>query len=153
MLDPDRRSKRHRSQRLSRVGREFCRIDGRIRAGAKRQRYRARYPGDFGLRVRTPDGFNESTTTAKARDGFHDAGGRIFLCQFAPGERGVSTRRSDKGFGARPGRTTDEREDFLMMTKPGASAFPVSKNVSEMKASSTLAAMQAADAMRHARID
>jgi aspartate aminotransferase len=40
-----------------------------------------------------------------------------------------------------------------MMTKPGASAFPVSKNVSEMKPSSTMAAMQAADAMRHAGVD
>src|SRR6267142_2331856 len=36
-----------------------------------------------------------------------------------------------------------------MMTKPTAS-FPVSDNVAEMKASSTLAAMQAADAMRAA---
>ena len=40
-----------------------------------------------------------------------------------------------------------------MMTKPTTSAFPVSENVAEMKASSTLAAMQAADAMRQAGID
>jgi aspartate aminotransferase len=40
-----------------------------------------------------------------------------------------------------------------MMTKPTASAFPVSNNVAEMKASSTLAAMQAADAMRAAGVD
>ena len=40
-----------------------------------------------------------------------------------------------------------------MMTKPTASAFPVSRNVSEMKASSTLAAMQAAEAMRAAGVD
>ncbi|MEA2958781.1 MAG: aspartate aminotransferase [Alphaproteobacteria bacterium] len=39
-----------------------------------------------------------------------------------------------------------------MMTKPTAS-FPVSDNVAEMKASSTLAAMQAADAMRAAGVD
>lgn len=39
-----------------------------------------------------------------------------------------------------------------MMTKPTA-AFPVSDNVAEMKASSTLAAMQAADAMRAAGVD
>ena len=39
-----------------------------------------------------------------------------------------------------------------MMTKPTAS-FPVSENVLEMKASSTLAAMQAADAMRSAGVD
>jgi aspartate aminotransferase len=39
-----------------------------------------------------------------------------------------------------------------MMSKPTAS-FPVSDNVSEMKASSTLAAMQAADAMRAAGVD
>lgn len=39
-----------------------------------------------------------------------------------------------------------------MMTKPTAS-FPVSDNVAEMKASSTLAAMQAADAMRLAGVD
>src|SRR5258706_12236234 len=39
-----------------------------------------------------------------------------------------------------------------MMTKPTAS-FPVSLNVAEMKASSTLAAMQAADAMRAAGVD
>jgi aspartate aminotransferase len=39
-----------------------------------------------------------------------------------------------------------------MMTKPGA-AFPVSENVAEMKASSTLAAMQAADSMRAAGVD
>ena len=39
-----------------------------------------------------------------------------------------------------------------MMTKPTAS-FPVSENVAEMKASSTLAAMQAADAMRAAGVD
>jgi len=39
-----------------------------------------------------------------------------------------------------------------MMTKPTAS-FPVSENVAEMKASSTLAAMQAADAMRSAGVD
>src|SRR5882762_4310675 len=39
-----------------------------------------------------------------------------------------------------------------MMTKPTAS-FPVSDNVAEMKASSTLAAMQAADAMRSAGVD
>ena len=40
-----------------------------------------------------------------------------------------------------------------MMTKPTASAFPVSDNVAEMKASSTLAAMQAAEAMRAAGVD
>ena len=40
-----------------------------------------------------------------------------------------------------------------MMTKPTASPFPVSVNVSEMKASSTLAAMQAAEAMRAAGVD
>lgn len=40
-----------------------------------------------------------------------------------------------------------------MMTKPTASAFPVSDNVTEMKASLTLAAMQAADAMRAAGVD
>src|ERR1700692_715193 len=40
-----------------------------------------------------------------------------------------------------------------MMTKPTASAFPVSLNVAEMKASSTLAAMQAAEAMRSAGVD
>lgn len=39
-----------------------------------------------------------------------------------------------------------------MMTKPVAS-FPVSENVAEMKASSTLAAMQAADSMRAAGVD
>src|SRR5207237_9601008 len=39
-----------------------------------------------------------------------------------------------------------------MMTKPTAS-FPVSRNVAEMKASSTLAAMQAADSMRAAGVD
>jgi aspartate aminotransferase len=39
-----------------------------------------------------------------------------------------------------------------MTTKPTAS-FPVSENVAEMKASSTLAAMQAADSMRAAGID
>src|SRR4030088_3047573 len=39
-----------------------------------------------------------------------------------------------------------------MMTKPTAS-FPVSDNVAEMRASSTLAAMQAADAMRAAGVD
>ena len=39
-----------------------------------------------------------------------------------------------------------------MMTKPTAS-FPVSDNVAEMKVSSTLAAMQAADAMRAAGVD
>jgi aspartate aminotransferase len=39
-----------------------------------------------------------------------------------------------------------------MMTKPTAS-FPVSENVAEMKASSTLAAMQAADSMRAAGVD
>src|SRR2546428_5048994 len=39
-----------------------------------------------------------------------------------------------------------------MMTKPTASS-PVSDNVAEMKASSTLAAMQAADAMRAAGVD
>jgi aspartate aminotransferase len=39
-----------------------------------------------------------------------------------------------------------------MMTKPTPS-FPVSDNVAEMKASSTLAAMQAADAMRAAGVD
>jgi len=40
-----------------------------------------------------------------------------------------------------------------MMTKTGAAAFPVSDNVAEMKASSTMAAMQAADAMRNAGVD
>jgi aspartate aminotransferase len=40
-----------------------------------------------------------------------------------------------------------------MMTKPTTSPFPVSDNVAEMKASSTLAAMQAADAMRNAGVD
>jgi aspartate aminotransferase len=39
-----------------------------------------------------------------------------------------------------------------MMTKPTAS-FPVSENVAEMKASSTLAAMQAAESMRAAGVD
>jgi aspartate aminotransferase len=40
-----------------------------------------------------------------------------------------------------------------MTTKTGHSRFPVSDNVTEMKASSTLAAMQAADAMRAAGVD
>src|SRR5436853_1002001 len=40
-----------------------------------------------------------------------------------------------------------------MMTKPVASAFPVSDNVARMKASSTLAAMQVAEAMRAAGVD
>src|SRR6267142_2385978 len=35
-----------------------------------------------------------------------------------------------------------------MMTQPAGSAFPVSENVSRMKPSSTLAAMQAAEALR-----
>jgi aspartate aminotransferase len=39
-----------------------------------------------------------------------------------------------------------------MMTKPTAS-FPVSENVAEMKASATMAAMQAADSMRAAGVD
>ena len=40
-----------------------------------------------------------------------------------------------------------------MMTQPSLSSFQVSENVSRMKASSTLAAMQAAEAMRAAGID
>src|SRR6478736_10161204 len=40
-----------------------------------------------------------------------------------------------------------------MMTKPEFSRFPVSENVAAMKASSTLAAMQAAEAMRAAGVD
>ncbi len=40
-----------------------------------------------------------------------------------------------------------------MMTKPTAAPFPVSDNVAQMKASSTLAAMQAAEAMRAAGVD
>ena len=40
-----------------------------------------------------------------------------------------------------------------MMTKPEPSRFPVSDNVGSMKASATLAAMQAADAMRAAGVD
>lgn len=40
-----------------------------------------------------------------------------------------------------------------MMTKPEPSPFPVSQNVASMKASSTLAAMQAAEAMRAAGVD
>jgi len=40
-----------------------------------------------------------------------------------------------------------------MMTKPTPEAFPVSDNVAKMKASSTLAAMQAAEAMRAAGVD
>jgi aspartate aminotransferase len=40
-----------------------------------------------------------------------------------------------------------------MMTKPVLSSFPVSANVARMKASSTLAAMQAAAAMRAAGVD
>jgi aspartate aminotransferase len=40
-----------------------------------------------------------------------------------------------------------------MMTKPELSQFPVSENVASMKASSTLAAMQAAEAMRAAGVD
>jgi aspartate aminotransferase len=40
-----------------------------------------------------------------------------------------------------------------MMTKPTVAPFPVSLNVSEMKASATLAAAQAADSMRAAGID
>src|SRR6185503_10428018 len=40
-----------------------------------------------------------------------------------------------------------------MMTKPVPSSFPVSANVGRMKASSTLAAMQAAAAMRAAGVD
>ena len=40
-----------------------------------------------------------------------------------------------------------------MMTKPELSRFPVSDNVGSMKASATLAAMQAADAMRAAGVD
>lgn len=35
-----------------------------------------------------------------------------------------------------------------MTTKPASSTFPVSDNVARMQASSTLAAMQAADALR-----
>src|ERR1700693_5096423 len=40
-----------------------------------------------------------------------------------------------------------------MTTKPAHSMFPVSQNVAQMKASSTLAAMQAAEAMRAAGVD
>ncbi len=40
-----------------------------------------------------------------------------------------------------------------MMTQPSLSSFQVSENVSRMKASSTLAAMQAAEAMRAAGVD
>jgi aspartate aminotransferase len=40
-----------------------------------------------------------------------------------------------------------------MMTKPETSPFPVSENVASMKPSSTLAAMQAAEAMRAAGVD
>ncbi|MFS8086164.1 MAG: hypothetical protein ACMG6H_11095, partial [Acidobacteriota bacterium] len=40
-----------------------------------------------------------------------------------------------------------------MLTKPTASPFPVSENVARMKASSTLAAMQAAEALRTAGVD
>ena len=40
-----------------------------------------------------------------------------------------------------------------MMTKPEVSRFPVSENVAQMKASTTLAAMQAAENMRAAGID
>src|ERR1700693_5400250 len=40
-----------------------------------------------------------------------------------------------------------------MTTKPAHSMFPVSQNVAQMKASSTLAAMQAAQAMRAAGVD
>src|ERR1700687_1178914 len=40
-----------------------------------------------------------------------------------------------------------------MMTKPTAAPFPISDNVAQMKASSTLAAMQAAEAMRAAGVD
>src|ERR1700730_10992926 len=40
-----------------------------------------------------------------------------------------------------------------MMTRPAISSFPVSQNVSRMKPSSTLAAMQAAEALRAAGAD
>ena len=40
-----------------------------------------------------------------------------------------------------------------MMTQPSLSSFQVSENVSHMKASSTLAAMQTAEAMRAAGVD
>jgi aspartate aminotransferase len=40
-----------------------------------------------------------------------------------------------------------------MMTKPAGLSFPVSNNVSRMQPSSTLAAMQAADALRAAGAD
>src|SRR6266536_4523346 len=40
-----------------------------------------------------------------------------------------------------------------MMTQPSLSSFQVSENVSRMKASSTLAAMQAAEALRVAGVD
>src|ERR1700741_80311 len=40
-----------------------------------------------------------------------------------------------------------------MTTKPELSRFPVSENVGAMKASSTLAAMQAAESMRAAGVD
>src|SRR5258708_10266461 len=40
-----------------------------------------------------------------------------------------------------------------MMTQPAISSFPVSRNVSRMKPSSTLAAMQAAEALRAAGAD
>src|SRR6266568_3822780 len=40
-----------------------------------------------------------------------------------------------------------------MMTKPTVAPFPISDNVAQMKASSTLAAMQAAEAMRAAGVD
>ena len=45
------------------------------------------------------------------------------------------------------------RTNYDMMTKPEFSRFPVSENVAAMKASSTLAAMQAAEAMRAAGVD
>nr|MBA3768319.1 hypothetical protein [Acidobacteriota bacterium] len=40
-----------------------------------------------------------------------------------------------------------------MMTKPAKEAFPISDNVARMRASSTLAAMQTAQAMRAEGID
>ena len=43
-----------------------------------------------------------------------------------------------------------QKDQQSVMTQPASSPFPVSKNVSRMKPSSTLAAMQAADALRTA---
>ena len=82
-------------------------FDGLLVDYARRRRatrHHPRHPRGLRLRVRVPDGADESPSRAVARDGLHDAGRAVHLSELASHQRSVQPRRHGDRAGAAGGR-------------------------------------------------